>query len=85
MLKNAKFLVTILAIAFLMGTFSVAQGKGVPADVEKWLKKNKIGPFTEDTVDYDAYSRPRSTANSHQVGELFSYCRHAHNRRASVL
>jgi iron(III) transport system substrate-binding protein len=44
----------ILAIAFLMGTFSVSQGKGLPADVEKWLKKNKIGPFTEDTVDYDA-------------------------------
>jgi len=54
MFKNCKFLVTILAIAFLMGTFSVSQGKGLPADVEKWLKKNKIGPFTEDTVDYDA-------------------------------
>ncbi len=54
MLKNSKFLVAILAIAFLMGTFSVSQGKGLPADVEKWLKKNKIGPFTEDTVDYDS-------------------------------
>ena len=54
MFKNYKSLLIIFAIAFLMGTFSVAQGKGLPADVEKWVKKNKIGPFTEDKVDYDA-------------------------------
>jgi iron(III) transport system substrate-binding protein len=43
-----------MASHLLMGTFSVAQGKGLPADVEKWLKKNKIGPFQEDKVDYKA-------------------------------
>jgi iron(III) transport system substrate-binding protein len=32
----------------------MVQGKGLPADVEKWLKENKIGPFTEEKVDYDA-------------------------------
>jgi iron(III) transport system substrate-binding protein len=60
MFKNGKLLVMIGAIGFLMGifllmgTFSVVQGKELPADVEKWLKKNKIGPYQEDTVDYDA-------------------------------
>jgi iron(III) transport system substrate-binding protein len=54
MLRDSKFLVMILAIGFLMGTCNAVQGKGLPADVEKWLKKNKIGPFQEDQVDYDA-------------------------------
>jgi len=52
--KNYKSLVMILAIFFLMGIFNVAQGKKLPADVDKWLKANKIGPYTEDIVDYDA-------------------------------
>jgi iron(III) transport system substrate-binding protein len=54
MFKNHKFLVTALVICFLVGTFSVAQGKGLPADVEKWLKATKIGPFQKDKVDYGA-------------------------------
>jgi iron(III) transport system substrate-binding protein len=54
MFRDCKFLVVILTVGFLMGTFNVVQGKGLPADVQKWLKKNKIGPFTEDKVDYDA-------------------------------
>jgi iron(III) transport system substrate-binding protein len=60
MAKNCKLLVTIAAIGFfmgthlLMGTFLDAQGKELPADVKKWLKENKIGPFQEDKVDYDA-------------------------------
>jgi iron(III) transport system substrate-binding protein len=54
MFKNRNFLVVLLAICFLMGTFNVAQGKKLPADVEKWLKKNKIGPYQEDKVDYKA-------------------------------
>jgi iron(III) transport system substrate-binding protein len=57
MFKNSKFLVMILTIGFLIGTFNAVQGKGLPADVEKWLKKNKIGPFQEDKVDYDALYR----------------------------
>jgi hypothetical protein len=51
MSKNHKILVVILAICFSLGAFSVAQGKKLPANVEKWLKENKIGPFTEDKVD----------------------------------
>jgi iron(III) transport system substrate-binding protein len=54
MARNCKFLIIILAIGFLMGTFNLVQGKGLPADVEKWLKENKIGPFQEDKVDYNA-------------------------------
>jgi iron(III) transport system substrate-binding protein len=53
MFKNCKSVAIFLAICFLMGIFNVAQGKGVPADVEKWLKENKIGPFQEEKVDYD--------------------------------
>jgi iron(III) transport system substrate-binding protein len=37
-----------------MGTLNAAQGKELPADVEKWLKKNKIGPYQEDKADYKA-------------------------------
>ena len=44
----------VLSIFFLIGTFNVAQGKGLPKDVDKWLKENKIGPYTEDKVDYEA-------------------------------
>jgi len=60
MFKNCKSIVITGTIGFLigiflvMGTFNAAQGKALPADVEKWLKKNKIGPFQEDKVDYDA-------------------------------
>jgi iron(III) transport system substrate-binding protein len=63
MSKNGKLFVMIVAIGFLMGifllmgTFSVVQGKGLPADVEKWLKENKVGPFQEEKVDYDALYR----------------------------
>jgi hypothetical protein len=52
--KNCKYIVMILAIGFLLGTVNVAQGKGLPADVEKWVKEHKLGPFQEDTVDYDS-------------------------------
>jgi iron(III) transport system substrate-binding protein len=54
MVKNCKLIVVVFTVCFLMGTLNLAQGKGVPADVEKWLKENKIGPYQEDTVDYDA-------------------------------
>ena len=54
MFKTFKLLVMILSIFFLMGIFDVAQGKGLPKDVDKWLKANKIGPYTEDKADYDA-------------------------------
>jgi iron(III) transport system substrate-binding protein len=54
MFKNGKFLIMIFAICFLMGTFRVVVAKGLPADVEKWLKKNKIGPYQEDKADYKA-------------------------------
>jgi iron(III) transport system substrate-binding protein len=57
MLKNCKFLVIILGICLLMGTFSLSEGKGFPADVEKWLKENKVGPYQEEKVDYDALYR----------------------------
>ncbi len=59
MFKNRKLLGMIGAVGFfmgiflLMGTFNVAQARELPADVEKWLKKNKIGPFQENTIDYD--------------------------------
>jgi iron(III) transport system substrate-binding protein len=58
--KNCRFLEMIWAVGLLvgvlllMGTFNVAQGKKLPADVEKWLKKNKIGPYQEQKVDYNA-------------------------------
>jgi hypothetical protein len=60
MFKNCRSLVIIWALGFLvgmfllMGTFNAVQGKKLPADVEKWLKKNKIGPYQEDKADYDA-------------------------------
>jgi iron(III) transport system substrate-binding protein len=57
MFKNCKFLVIILGVCFLIGTLNVAEGKKLPADVEKWLKKNKIGPYQEEKVDYDALYR----------------------------
>lgn len=47
----------ILAICFLMETLSVVQAKGLPVDVEKWLKENKIGPYQEDKADYDTLYR----------------------------
>jgi iron(III) transport system substrate-binding protein len=60
MFRNCEFLAMIGAVSllkgtlFLLGFLNEGQRKVLPPDVEKWLKENKIGPFQEDEVDYDA-------------------------------
>ncbi len=63
MCKINRFLVTIAVIGFLltglllMETLNNAQAKQYLPEMEKWLKENKIGPYQEDKIDYDALYR----------------------------
>ena len=55
-MKNRNSLMAVTTILFFMGIFllmgfaGAGLAKGLPADVEKWLKENKIGPFQEKTA-----------------------------------
>ena len=60
MTKKFQIITVVLAVGLLMGGYlltgslSDAHAAELSSEKAKWLKENKIGPYQEDKVDYDA-------------------------------